>query len=296
MRSRFRKWPEALIEGVIRLCGFSAVVFVFGIFFFVGQQAFPLAFNKQFHFLEFFTSQLWYPTSEVKRHYGVLSMIFGTASITFLSMLLAVPFGIGAAIYISEFSSPRARETLKVLIEFLAAIPSVVWGFVGLSIFSRLMVRFTGSDVGVNMLNGALLLALMSVPVIVSLAEDALRAVPDTYREAALAMGATHWQMIWRVLLPGARSGLVAAVLLGVGRAIGETMAVLMSTGHAVQISLSPLEPVRTLTANIAAELGEAPVASTHYQVLFLSGVLLFLISFLINVSAAMFIRKGRQQ
>ncbi|MDZ4802269.1 MAG: phosphate ABC transporter permease subunit PstC [Bryobacteraceae bacterium] len=285
-----------MMEGVIRLCGVSATIFVIGIFLFVCREALPLAGNPSFHLGEFLFSEQWYPTSELTKRYGVLAMIVGTFSVTLLAMLMAVPLGLGAAIYISEFCAPRPREILKVLVELLAAIPSVVWGFAGLTITSRLIVRFTNADVGVNLLNGAVLLALMSVPIIVSLAEDAFKAVPDSYREAALAMGATRWQITWRVLLPAARNGLTAAALLGFGRAVGETMAVLMATGHAINIPHSVLDPVRTLTANIAAELGEAPAGSTHYEVLFLTGVLLFLITFVVNLSAGLLIRKERHQ
>lgn len=296
MGRRWRRAKEALIEAIIRICGISATVFVLGILLFVCKEALPLWNNESFRLSEFLFSDQWYPTSEITKRYGVLAMIAGTFSVTLLAMLLAAPMGIGAAIYISEFCTPRWRETLKVFVELLAAIPSVVWGFAGLTIMSRLILRFTNADVGVNLLNGAILLALMSVPIIVSLAEDALKAVPDSYREAALAMGATRWQTTWRVLLPAARNGLTAALLLGFGRAIGETMAVLMATGHALTIPLSVLDPVRTLTANIAAELGEAPVKSTHYQVLFLTGVLLFLITFAVNLSAGLMIRRERRQ
>ncbi len=294
MRRNWRKLSEAAIEALIRLCGFSATIFVIGIFLFVCREALPLAENPSFRIGEFLFSQQWYPTSESTKRYGVLAMIAGTFSVTLLAMAMATPLGIGAAIYVAEFCPPRRREVLKVLVELLAAIPSVVWGFAGLTITSRLIVRYTSADVGVNLLNGAVLLALMSVPIIVSLAEDAFKAVPDTYREASLAMGATTWQTTWRVLLPAARNGLTAAVLLGFGRAIGETMAVLMATGHAVAIPGSVLDPVRTLTANIAAELGEAPAKSTHYQVLFLTGVLLFVITFVVNLSAGLVIRRVR--
>jgi phosphate transport system permease protein len=210
-------------------------------------------------------------------------------------MLIAVPFGLGAAIYLSEFCRPRVRETLKVVIELLAAIPSVVWGFIGLTVMSKLIVKATGAPVGVNVLNGGIILALMSVPVIVSIGEDALKAVPDSYREAGIAMGATRWQLVYRVLLPAARTGLLAAVLLGVGRAVGETMAVLMATGHAVHIPAGVLDSVRTLTANIAAELGEAPAGSDHYRVLFLTGLLLFAITFAVNLTADLVIRGGKR-
>ena len=240
---------------------------------------------------EFLFSDQLYPTSEVNKRYGVLAMIAGTFSVTALAMFIAVPFGIGAAIYISEFCGTKARETLKIVIELLAAIPSVVWGFVGLSVMSRLITKYTGAPVGVNILNGGIILALMAVPIIVSIGEDSLKAVPDSYREAAVALGATRWQLVWRVLLPGAKNGLLAAVLLGVARAVGETMAVLMATGHAVHIPHSILDSVRTLTANIAAELGEAPANSDHYRVLFVTGLLLFLITFAVNLAADFIVR-----
>jgi phosphate transport system permease protein len=296
MRRHWHRLTESAIEAAIRLCGVSAVLFVLGIFFFVCREAAPLFTDSSFRLDEFLFSTQWQPTSIHQKRYGVLAMFAGTVSVTLLSMLIATPLGIGAAVYISEFCPPRSREVLKVLVELLAAIPSVVWGFAGLTITSRLIIRYTDADVGVNLLNGAVLLALMSIPVIVSLAEDAFKAVPDSYREASLAMGATRWQTVYSVLLPAARSGLIGAVLLGFGRAIGETMAVLMATGHAVYVPGSVFDPVRTLTANIAAELGEAPAQSTHYQVLFLIGVLLFLITFVVNLTAGIFIRKERHQ
>ncbi len=282
---------ERVLEVFIRLCGISAIVFVLGIFFFVFKEAFPILTNPKFSLSQFIFSDQWYPTSEVNKRYGTLAMIAGTFSVTALAMLIAVPFGLGAAIYLSEFCGQKTKETLKIVIELLAAIPSVVWGFIGLTVMSRLIVRYTGAPVGVNVLNGGIILALMSVPIIVSIGEDALKAVPDSYREAALALGATRWQQVWRVLLPAARTGLLAAVLLGVGRAVGETMAVLMATGHAVHIPHSVLDSVRTLTANIAAELGEAPANSAHYQVLFLMGVLLFLMTFIVNLTADFAVR-----
>ncbi len=277
---------ERALEFLIYLCGISAIIFVLGIFFFVFREAFPVLGNPKFSLAQFFGSVEWYPTSELHKRYGVLAMIVGTLSVTALAVVIAVPFGLGAAIYVSEFCQSRTKETLKIIIELLAAIPSVVWGFIGLTVLSRLIVRWTGAPVGVNILNGGIILALMIVPIIVSVGEDALKAVPDSYREAALALGATRWQEIRRVLLPAARGGLLAAVLLGIGRAFGETMAVLMATGHAVHIPHSILDSVRTLTATIAAELGEASANSPHYQVLFLVGVLLFAIAFAVNLTA----------
>ncbi len=287
---------ERLLEGLVYVCGFSAIIFVLGIFAFVFKEALPILTSDNFSLSQFLFSPEWFPTSETNKRYGVLAMIAGTASVTGLAMLIAVPFGLGAAIYLSEFCGQKVRETLKIVIEFLAAVPSVVWGFIGLSVMSKLIVQFTGAPVGVNVLNGGIVLALMSVPIIVSIGEDALKAVPDSYREAAIALGVTRWQLIWRVLLPAAKNGLLAAVLLGVGRGVGETMAVLMATGHAVHIPTSLLDSVRTLTANIAAELGEAPAGSDHYRVLFLTGVLLFTLTFGVNLIADTIVRGIRRK
>ena len=294
-RPRVDILAERAIEVLIRLCGISAILFVFGIFFFVFREGSQLLFHG-FNFREFFFSQEWYPSSQTHVRYGALALIAGTASVTVLAMALAVPFGIGAAIFIAEFCGPRAKESLKITIELLAAIPSVVWGFIGLTVMNRVIITLFHTPIGLNVLNGGLILALMSVPIIVSIGEDALKAVPDSYREAALALGVTRWQLIYRVLVPAARNGLLAAVLLGVGRAVGETMAVLMATGHAVHIPTSLMDSVRTLTATIAAELGEAPVHSNHYQVLFVIGILLFSITFAINLAADLIVRGVRRE
>ncbi|MCI0743834.1 MAG: phosphate ABC transporter permease subunit PstC [Verrucomicrobia subdivision 3 bacterium] len=315
---------EKLIEFVIRLCGISAIIFVFSIFFFVFREAAPLFFQKheppaqpeavverhaddhspaakKFALKEFLFSKEWYPTSQSNVRFGVLALIVGTLSVTALAMIIAVPFGLGAAVFVSEFCGGKIKETLKIVIELLAAIPSVVWGFIGLTVMNPIIQDLFHAPIGLNMLNGAILLALMSVPIMVSIGEDSLKAVPDSFREAGLALGATRWQLVYRVLLPAAKNGLLAAVLLGVGRAVGETMAVLMATGHAVNIpfvtadgSFNPLfifEPVRTLTATIAAELGEASEGSQHYRVLFLIGVLLFSMTFIVNLTADLIIR-----
>ncbi len=291
---RRRRWElisESLVEWLIRLCGVSAIIFVFGIFYFVFREGVGLLWSGRFSVVQFLTSIEWYPTSQSHVRYGALALIAGTFSVTLLAMAIAVPFGVGTAIYVSEFCGPRAKETLKIVIELLAAIPSVVWGFIGLTVMNSLIIELFNAPIGLNVLNGGVNLALMSVPIIVSIGEDALKAVPDSFREAALALGATRWQMVRRVLLPAARNGLLAAVLLGVGRAVGETMAVLMATGHSIRILTSALDPVRTLTATIAAELGEAPVGSDHYQVLFIIGILLFLITFVVNLGADLIVR-----
>ena len=288
---------EGAIEWAIRLCGISAIIFVFGIFFFVFKEgASFLVRDDGLSLSQFLTSEEWYPTSESNKRYGVLALIAGTASVTFLAMVIAVPFGLGAAIYVAEFSGPRTKEALKVLIELLAAIPSVVWGFIGLTIMNELIVELFDEDIGLTVLNGGIILSLMCLPIIVSISEDALRAVPDSYREAALAMGATKWQFIRKVLLPASKNGLLAAALLGVGRAVGETMAVLMATGHSINMPDSLFDSVRTLTATIASELGETGRGSDHYQVLFVIGMLLFLITFTINLTADLVLRGIRNK
>ena len=292
---RLGELPELLIETLIRLCGYSAIFFVFGIFFFVFREGAPLLFNG-LNWKEFFFSSNWNPTSNTP-HYGILGLMAGTASVTVLAMLIAVPLGLGAAIYVSEFSTPRMKEFLKIAIEMLAAIPSIVWGFIAYMMLNPLIIAATGAPIGVNILNGGIILALMSVPVIVSVGEDALKAVPDSYREAALALGASRWETVYRVLFPAAKNGLLAAVLLGVGRAIGETMAVLMATGNANQIPTSILDRVQTLTATIAAELGETVQGDDHYRVLFVIGILLFVIAFVVNLTADLVVKgiRGKQ-
>ncbi len=294
-RAQVERAKERVIELAIAACGISAVVFVFAIIYFVFREAAPLLFGG-LDIGQFLGSPEWYPDSVSNKRYGALALIAGTLSVTVLAMAIAVPFGLGAAIYVSEFSHGRTKEALKVVIELLAGVPSVVWGFIGLVVINPIIIDVFNTAVGLNVLNGAFLLGLMSVPIMVSIGEDALKAVPDTYREAAEAMGATKWQVTWRVLLPAARNGLLAAVLLGVGRAVGETMAVLMATGHAVHIPTSPLDSVRTMTATIAAELGETAKGSDHYRILFVLGALLFAITFVVNLVADVAIRGVRKR
>jgi phosphate transport system permease protein len=287
---------ESLIVGIVYACGWSAIVFVATIFLFVFAQAAPILF-RGFDLVEFFTSAEWRPARETDATYGILALIAGTLSVTVLAMLMAVPLGVGAAVFVSEFCTGKVKETLKIVIELLAAIPSVVWGFIGQMVLGPIIIKLTGAPVGINVLNGSIILALMSVPVIVSVGEDALKAVPDSFREAAISLGASRWEVVYRVLFPAAKNGLLAAVLLGVGRAIGETMAVLMATGHSVQIPKSVLDPACTLTATIAAELGEAERGSDHYRVLFLIGVVLFAVAFVVNIAADLVVKgiKGQQ-
>jgi len=285
------KYVEWVIEGLVRLCGVSAIVFILAIFVFIGKEG--LVFLAE-HVGGMLTSTDWGPTNEPAM-YGILALVAGTLWCVGLSLILSVPMGLAAAVYLAEFAPEGRREFLKIVVELLAAIPSVVWGFIGVMILNPLL-QWMGAPVGLNGLNGAIVLALMTLPLLVSLGEDSLRAVPESYRQAAIAMGATKWEMVWRVLLPAARRGLLVAVLLGVGRCVGETMAVLMVTGHSVRIPDGLYSPVRTLTATIAAELGEAVRGGEHYQALFALGILLFFVTFLVNLAADTVVRERKLQ
>lgn len=290
-RRGFAWWQDHVMRGLVLVGGVSAIVFVIAIFVFVASQGLGFAMGE-LSWTEFFTSIAWRPTSDTPT-YGSLALIAGTVSVTGLAMLLSVPFSLGAAIFIAEFATGRVREGLKILVELLAAIPSVVWGFIGLSIMNPFIINTFGVPVGLNVLNAGIILGLMAAPIMTTIAEDALKAVPDGYREAAEAMGATRWQVVWRVVLPSAKHGLVAAILLGVGRGFGETMAVLMASGHSINVPTSPFDSVRALTATIAAELGETANGSDHYQALFTLGILLFTVTFVINLIADVVVRRG---
>lgn len=274
--------------------GISAIIFIIGIFVFVAKEGLDFVLGP-LNIGEFFTSIAWRPTSN-NPTYGALALIVGTASVTGFAMLLSVPLSLGAAIYIGEFATGKTREALKILIEMLAAIPSVVWGFVGMSIMNPLIIRVFDVPVGLGVLNAGLILGLMAAPIMTTIAEDALKAVPDTYREAAEALGASRWEVILKVVIPASRNGLLAAVLLGVGRGFGETMAVLMASGHAINLPTSPFDSVRALTATIAAELGDTAEGSAHWGSLFTLGIFLFLVTFAINLTADLVIRGIRKK
>ncbi len=281
---------DKVVQILVFAGGISAIVFIIGIFVFITKEGAGFVFGEM-DVAEFFGSPRWRPTSEYKPTYGILALIAGTASVTGLAMVVAIPFSLGAAIFIAEFATGKTREFLKVLVELLAAIPSVVWGFIGLSIMNPLIIEVFDVPVGLNVLNAGVILGLMAAPIMTSIAEDSLKAVPDRYREAAEAMGATRWQVTVRVVLPAAKNGLLGAVLLGVGRGFGETMAVLMATGHSINLPTSIFDSVRALTATIAAELGEAAVGSDHYMALFTIGIFLFIVTFVINLAADLIVR-----
>lgn len=286
-------WLDFAARAAVFVGGISAILFIVAIFVFIASQGAEFAWNR-LSITELLFGDRWEPTASPPS-YGAVPLIAGTAWITAVAMLVAVPLAFSAAIYIGEFARGRRREWLKITIELLAAIPSVVWGVIGLQVMKPIIQDVFGVQVGLNVLNAGIILGLMAAPIITTIAEDALKAVPDSYREAAEALGATRWQIVWRVVIPHARPGMSAAVLLGIGRAFGETIAVLMASGHRLMAPQSVFDSAATITATIAAELGEAAVGSDHYQVLFVLGMLLFMITFVINLIADWIVRGRRR-
>ncbi len=292
-KKRFSRWIEFLIEALIRTLGFSTIGFVLLIFLFLLREGVPLFFEVPLGNL---FSTRWYPTFDL---FGTLPLILGSLLVTVTAIAIALPLGVATAVFVREAAPSWAREVLKPMIEVLAGIPSVVLGFFGMTLVAPFVRETLGVPTGLTAFTGALLLAYMALPTIISVAEDALDAVPKSYRDAGLAMGATQWQTIWRVVVPAARSGIVTAVMLGLGRAIGETMAVMMVTGNAARMPVtldSIFRPARTMTATVAAEMGEVAQGSVHYHALFGIGIILFLLTFAINLAAAATIFKKRRR
>jgi len=285
---------ERIVTRLVKASGYSAILFVALIFYFLLRSGLPAVFEVP---PETILSTRWYP---IEDYFGIVPLIGGSLVVTAGASLVAFPLGLGSAVYIAEIAPGWVREVLKPLVELLAGLPSVMLGFLGIIVLSPWLRTALDIPTGLSALTASLLLGFIALPTIVSVAEDALDAVPKSYRDAALAMGATEWQTIWRVTVPAARSGIFTAVMLGIGRAIGETMTVMMVAGNApvVPRGLSVfLSPVRTMTATIAAEMGEVANGSTHYHVLFLIGIALFLISLVVNVAAsAVIFRQVRRQ
>ncbi len=287
-----RKIKELIIEKLILICGLASIFFVILIFLFLLKEG--LAVFKTVSPFKFIFGKNWYPISEPAQ-LGILPLILGSLMVTLGAAIISIPIGVACALYIAEVAPIKTKEVLKAGIELLAAIPSVVLGFIGMVTLVPWVRALFKLPTGLTALSGSIMLAFMAMPTIVSIAEDALYSVPKTYKEGALALGATHWQTIWRVMLPAASSGILAAVMLGIGRVIGETMAVMMITGNAALIPHSILQPVRTLTATIAAEMGEAVVGSEHYFALFAIGIVLFVLSFAINVTADLSLHRNKR-
>lgn len=286
-------WREFAIEQMVRLLGLSAIALVALIFAFLLKEG--TATLREVPLSNLIDTK-WYPTFG---YYGLIPLVLGSLLVTAGAVVIAVPLGVGVAIYLGEIAPEPVREVLKPTIEVIAGIPSVVLGFIGILTFSPLIRHYLGAPTGLTAITGSFLLAYMALPTIISIAEDAMDAVPKDYRDAAYALGATEWQTIWRVVLPAARSGILIAVMLGVGRAIGETMTVMMVTGNAARIPTGLdafLRPVRTMTATIAAEMGEVAQGSTHYHILFMVGIALFVLTFLINAFAAVAVFRREQR
>lgn len=278
---------------LIRISGYSSILFVTLILLFLLREGLPTLGDTSLGNL---MGLRWYPIEDL---FGILPLLAGSLIVTIGAMLIALPLGIGTAVFIAEIAPPWINHLLKPVIELSAGVPSVVLGFIGIQVLAPYLRRFLNLPTGLTAFAGAVLLALIAIPTIVSIAEDALNTVPSGYRQAALALGATRWQVIWGVTLPSAHSGVVTALMLGVGRAIGETMAVMMVTGNAPVMphTLNALfMPARTMTATIASEMGEVANGSPHYHVLFFIGIVLFVVSLIVNVVASSASLQGRKR
>jgi phosphate transport system permease protein len=282
---------EKAIGWFFALNGVIVILILIGIFYMLFNSSFQAW--KAVGLGDFLTGRVWNPTGFFDASFGTVPLMVGTLMVTFGAVMIALPLGIACATYLAEIAASWEREIFKPLVELLAGIPSVVIGFFGLVVLSRIIANVFGLSNGLNALNASILLAFMSLPTIISIAEDALTAVPDEYREASLALGATRWQTIRHVTFPAAISGVSAAVLLGVGRAIGETMTVIMVAGNAIAFPKGLFSSVRTMTATIAIELGEVAFNTTHYYALFAVGFLLFLITFFISLIADIFLHRS---
>jgi phosphate transport system permease protein len=288
-----RKIKEFVIEKLIFLSGIASILFVALIFVFLLKEGVSLF--KTIGVGDFLSGRFWYPISDPPK-LGILPLILGSLLVTAGAIVLAVPLGIASAFYIAEIAPPRLRNILKSCIEVLSAIPSVVLGFIGMVTLVPFIKKVFGIPTGLTAITGSIMLALMALPTIISISEDAINSVPREYKAGAIALGATHWQTLHRVVIHGAMPGIIAASMLGIGRVFGETMAVMMVTGNAAVIPKSLLAPVRTLTATIAAEMGEAVRGSEHFYALFAIGIVLFVISFAINVTADLFLHRGKRR
>ena len=287
-----RKIREFIIEGCIKLSGLLVIIFVFLIFLLLLKDS--LSLFGVHPFKDFLFGTKWLPVSEPPR-FGMVPLLLGSIYVTVGAIIICVPLGVATAMYIAEVAPSSIKHVLKSLIEILASIPSVVLGFIGIVWLGPFIKNTFHLNTGMCGLTGSLLLAFMALPTIISISEDAIVGVPKSYKEAAFGLGATRWQTLWRIILPAASSGIMAAIMLGIGRVIGETMVVLMVTGNAPIIPHSILQPMRTLTATIAGEMGEAIGGSGHYFALFATGLVLFIITFIINLIADMYLQRTRK-
>ena len=282
-------WQDKAMRVMLTAGASTSVLIVALIFIFLGKEAVPFAHSPG---LSALWDDSWVPVSFEKERFGLGPLAVGSIAVTLIAMLIAAPLGVVGAVYISELARPWEREILKPFIEILAGIPSVVLGFFGLVVVAPLVKETFHLNSGLTALTGAILLALMAIPTIVSVSEDAIHAVPAAYKQASMALGASPVQTMWRVTVPAAMPGILAASLLGMGRVIGETMAVMMVTGNAAMVTFSPLRSVRTMTATIAAEMGEVSLGGTHYSALFCVGLVLLVVTFALNYVAQRVLRR----
>lgn len=278
------RWGERIIEKVILFNGILAIIVLLGVFLILLQQGIPALIETPL--FDFLFGTKWYPVSEPPT-FGISSFFVATMWVTGVSTLLAVPIGVGAAIYLAEVAPQKLADAIKPLVELLSGFPSVVMGFIGLVLLSPWVQNSLNLNTGLTGLTAGIMLAMMSLPIIVSVSEDALRAVPDEFKQAAYALGSTRWEVIWHVCVPSALSGISAAVMLGVGRAIGETMTVLMVAGGALAVPSSPLDPMMPMTAAIASGIGNAVRDGLQYHALFAIGLILFVLTLFVNLIAA---------
>ncbi len=277
---------------IFQFMGFLVILILGGIFFMLIWNS--TAFFLKISPLDFITGTQWNPSTKFAR-YGILPLLVSTLLVTFGSMVIAIPLGLGTASFLSEYAPKWLRNLLKPAIELLASIPSVVIGFLGIVILGPLLAHLSGQSNGLNALNGSILLSIMALPTIITISDDALSSVSKTFKEASLSLGANNWQTLIQVTIPAAAPGIFAAILLGIGRAIGETMTVLMATGNSAAFPKGFYHSVRTITATIAIEMGEVPFQTTHYYALFAIATVLFLVTLMINLLGEYFITRFRK-
>jgi len=282
---------EKLYKLIFMVLAFASLIFLLGIVFILFKESLPI-FSKV-NIGKFIFGRFWYPTYSPPE-FGILPLILASAWVTFGAILVCVPLGVGSALYLNELAGPKQRAILKPLVELLASVPSVVFGFFGMVIVTPFLQKIFNLPTGLTAFNASLVLGVMATPTVCSIAEDALNYVPKSFREASFALGADRWQTLIQVVIPAAGSGISTAIILGMSRAIGETMTVLMVAGGAAVIPHTFLEPVRPMTAAIAAEMGEAPVGSSHYHALFAIALILFLVTFIFNIIAEIVSRRFR--
>ncbi|HRH48765.1 MAG TPA: phosphate ABC transporter permease subunit PstC [Panacibacter sp.] len=293
MKLAAREKIDVVFKQLFRTAGLLTIAILSGIFLMLVWNT--IAFFAHIKPLDFITGTQWSPGNKKGAEYGIFPLLVSTGLVTAGAMIIAVPLGIGTAAFISEYAGKRLQNILKPLIEILASVPSVAIGFLGIVLVGPAIAKIFGIQNGLNALNGAILLAVMSLPTIITVAEDAIHALPQTYREASYGVGASKWQTLVKVTIPAAAPGLIAAVMLGMGRAIGETMTVLMATGNAAAFPEGFLDSIRTITATIAIEMGEVPYQTTHYFALFAIATVLFMITLGVNLIGERFANRYRK-